>query len=148
MYDTMRYHESIGKAATRLRSLETAAVVQLDAERALNSYPHELSGGMRQRVLLAMGLLLQSAGAHPRRADDGAGHLDATVNHQPPAHSQGSDRLFSTIFISHDLSLAAELADRVATMYAGQVVELGEVRDMFYRPRHPYTLACSRPCLH
>ena len=57
-----------------------------------------------------------------------------------PLRRLKSELGFSTIFISHDLSLAAELADRVATMYAGQVVEVGEVRDTFYRPRHPYTL--------
>lgn len=139
MYDTVRYHDPMGKAAARQRSLELLQLVQLDAVRVLNSYPHELSGGMRQRVLLAMGLLLNP---QVLILDEPTTALDILTQRSiiNLLRQLRGALGFSTIFISHDLSLAAELADRVATMYAGQVVELGEVRDIFYRPRHPYTL--------
>ncbi|MDB5059607.1 MAG: putative transporter ATP-binding protein [Chloroflexi bacterium] len=139
MYDTVRYHESMSKDAAWQRSLEVLQMVQLDAARVLNSYPHELSGGMRQRVLLAMGLLLNP---QVLLLDEPTTALDILTQRSiiNLLRQLKATLGFSTIFISHDLSLAAELADRVATMYAGQVVELGEVRDIFYRPRHPYTL--------
>ena len=139
MYDTVRYHDPMGKDAARQRSLELLQLVQLDAARVLNSYPHELSGGMRQRVLLAMGLLLNP---QVLILDEPTTALDILTQRSiiNLLRQLKTALGFSTVFISHDLSLAAELADRVATMYAGQVVELGEVRDIFYRPRHPYTL--------
>jgi peptide/nickel transport system ATP-binding protein len=139
MYDTVRYHDPMEKDAARQRALELLQLVQLDAPRVLNSYPHELSGGMRQRVLLAMSLLLNP---QVLILDEPTTALDILTQRSIiNLLRQLKAKLgFSTIFISHDLSLAAELADRVATMYAGQVVELGEVRDIFYRPRHPYTL--------
>jgi peptide/nickel transport system ATP-binding protein len=143
MYDTIRVHEPMGKQDARERALERLQLVQLDAERVLNSYPHELSGGMRQRVLLAMALLLD-----PQIIilDEPTTALDILTQRSIiDLLRRLKEKLgFSTIFISHDLSLAAELADRVATIYAGQVVEVGEVRDTFYRPRHPYTLGLMR----
>ncbi len=139
MYDTVRYHDRMSKDATRQRSLELLQLVQLDAARVLNSYPHELSGGMRQRVLLAMGLLLKP---QVLILDEPTTALDILTQRSiiNLLRELKAALGFSTLFISHDLSLAAELADRVATMYAGQVVELGEVRDIFYHTRHPYTL--------
>jgi peptide/nickel transport system ATP-binding protein len=94
---------------------------------------------MRQRVLLAMGLLLNP---QVLILDEPTTALDILTQRSiiNLLRQLKTALGFSTIFISHDLSLAAELADRVATMYAGQVVEIGEVRDIFYRPRHPYTL--------
>jgi peptide/nickel transport system ATP-binding protein len=143
MYDTVRAHDHMGKGATRRRALDLLRLVQLDAERVLNSYPHELSGGMRQRVLLAMGLLLDP---QVLILDEPTTALDILTQRSiiELLRRLKAELGFSTIFISHDLSLAAELADRVATMYAGQVVEIGDVRDTFYRPRHPYTLGLMR----
>jgi peptide/nickel transport system ATP-binding protein len=105
----------------------------------LDSYPHELSGGMRQRVLIAMSLLLDP---EVLILDEPTTALDIlTQRSVVDVLHEVRERLgFSMIFISHDLSLAAELADRVATMYAGRIVETGGVRDIFYRPRHPYSL--------
>jgi peptide/nickel transport system ATP-binding protein len=139
MYDTVRVHEPMSKEAARKRALDMLRLVQLDAERVLNSYPHELSGGMRQRVLLAMALLLDP---QVLVLDEPTTALDILTQRSiiDLLRRLKAELGFSTLFISHDLSLAAELADRVATMYAGQVVEIGEVRDTFYRPRHPYTL--------
>jgi peptide/nickel transport system ATP-binding protein len=139
MYDTIRAHNPMSKEAARARALDLLRLVQLDAGRVLNSYPHELSGGMRQRVLLAMGLLLDP---QVLILDEPTTALDILTQRSIiDLLRRLRDELgFSTIFISHDLSLAAELADRVATMYAGQVVEMAGVRDTFYHPRHPYTL--------
>ena len=94
---------------------------------------------MRQRVLIALGLLLEP---QILILDEPTTALDILTQRQIiDAAARLKERLgFALIFISHDLSLAAELADRVVTMYAGRIVELGDVRDLFYRPRHPYTL--------
>jgi peptide/nickel transport system ATP-binding protein len=139
MYDTARFHEALSKEAVRERALDLLRLVQLDAERVLGSYPHELSGGMRQRVLIAMALLLDP---QVLILDEPTTALDILTQRSiiDLLRRLKGELGFSTVFISHDLSLAAELADRVATMYAGQVVEVGDVRDTFYRPRHPYTL--------
>jgi peptide/nickel transport system ATP-binding protein len=105
----------------------------------MDCYPHELSGGMRQRVLIAMSLLLEP---EVLILDEPTTALDILTQRSivDVLHEVRERLGFSMIFISHDLSLAAELADRVATMYAGRLVETGGVRDLFYRPRHPYTL--------
>ncbi len=108
------------------RAIECLRFVQLDPERVLRSYPHQLSGGMRQRVMIGLGLLLR-----PRVLilDEPTTALDVLTQRsiievlrrlKPELH-------FSMIFVSHDLSLAAELADRVATMYAGRIVEIGQL---------------------
>lgn len=138
MYDTMRAHTKMSKSAMRQRSLELLRHVQLDPERVIDAYPHELSGGMRQRVLLAMSLLL-----NPQIIifDEPTTALDILTQRTilDLLKALKADLGFSMIFISHDLSIAAELADRVATMYAGALVEVGPVYDIFYRPAHPYT---------
>jgi len=104
----------------------------------LKSFPHELSGGMRQRVLIALGLLLK-----PQIVilDEPTTALDILTQRSviEVLRSVRDEFKFSLIFISHDLSLAAELADRVATVYAGKIVEIGNVFDIFEKPRHPYT---------
>jgi peptide/nickel transport system ATP-binding protein len=118
-------------------------LVRLDPNRVLSSYPHELSGGMRQRVLLALGLLLE-----PQVVvlDEPTTALDILTQRAViDLLASLRERLgFSMIFISHDLSLAAELADRVVTMYAGRIVEDATVGDLFYRPRHPYSVGLLR----
>lgn len=125
--------------AVRARTLELLRLVQLDADRVYRAYPHELSGGMRQRVLLAMGLLLD-----PQLIilDEPTTALDILTQRVIiDLLRRLKDQLgFAMILVSHDLSLAAELADRVATVYAGRIVECGDVRDIFYRPHHPYTV--------
>lgn len=147
--DTARAHglNDRGEVLTRARRLLKA--VQLDADRVLPSYPHELSGGMRQRVLLALGLLMQ-----PKVVilDEPTTALDILTQRAiiDLLGQLKKEFGFTLIFISHDLSLAAELADRVATMYAGQIVELCNVYETFEAPRHPYTLGLIRavPTLH
>lgn len=138
-YDTARAHGQSNEHKVRKRSLELFRKVRLEPARVFNAYPHELSGGMRQRVLIALGLLLDPQIVildEPTTAVDILTQrtiIDVLMNIR--------DELgFSIIFISHDLSVAAEMADTVATMYAGEIVEIGPVNEMFYRPRHAYTL--------
>lgn len=139
MYDTVRAHDRMPRAKARQRAMELLRHVQLDPERVIDAYPHELSGGMRQRVLLAISLLLD-----PQIIilDEPTTALDILTQRTilDLLKRLKAELGFSMMFISHDLSIAAELADRVATMYAGALVELGPVYDIFYRPAHPYTL--------
>jgi peptide/nickel transport system ATP-binding protein len=147
--DTARAHGLKDRAEVEKRARRLLKAVHLDADRVLPSYPHELSGGMRQRVLLALGLLLQ-----PKVVilDEPTTALDILTQRAIIELLRELKREFnfSMIFISHDLSLAAELADRVATMYAGQLVEICDVFEAFGAPRHSYTLGLTRavPTLH
>jgi peptide/nickel transport system ATP-binding protein len=139
MNDTMRAHTNASSKEIQERAGDLLRLVRLEPRQVLDSYPHELSGGMRQRVLIAMSLLLDP---QVLVLDEPTTALDIlTQRSVVDVLHEVRERLgFSMIFISHDLSLAAELADRVATMYAGRIVETGSVRDIFYRPRHPYSL--------
>jgi peptide/nickel transport system ATP-binding protein len=114
-------------------------LVRLDPERVYDSYPHELSGGMKQRTLLALSVLLS-----PQVVilDEPTTALDILTQRAiiDVLNDMQEELGFSIIFISHDLALAAEMADTVATMYAGEIVEIGSVNEMFYRPLHAYTL--------
>ncbi len=116
-----------------------------DAPTRMSRYPHEFSGGMRQRVMIAMALLVQ-----PKLliADEPTTALDATIEAQivELLRDIRSDIRGSIILISHSLGLVADLCDHVIVMYAGKIVELGRVDEVFARPQHPYTealLACE-----
>lgn len=141
--DTARAHGLTDRGEVLRRAHRMLTAVHLDADRVLRAYPHELSGGMRQRVLLALGLLLR-----PRIVilDEPTTALDILTQRTiiDLLRELKREFQFTLIFISHDLSLAAELADRVATMYAGQLVEIGEVHAIFERPHHPYTRGLIR----
>jgi peptide/nickel transport system ATP-binding protein len=141
--DTARAHGLKDTKAVHARAEELLDLVRLDPKRVLRAYPHELSGGTKQRVLIALSLLLKPQLIildepttaldilTQRSIIDLLGQLKKTLG-------------FSMIFISHDLSIAAELADRMITMYAGTVVERATVIDLFYRPRHPYSVGLLR----
>ena len=109
-----------------------------DPDRALKSYPHEFSGGMRQRVVIAMSLLLS-----PKLliADEQTTALDVTIQRQilSLVSKQRSRRQMSMLWITHDLGVVANLVDRVAVMYAGRIVEVGTTKQIFNSPQHPYT---------
>jgi peptide/nickel transport system ATP-binding protein len=126
-------------AALRKRSLHLLSMVRLDPERVWRSFPHELSGGMRQRVLIALALLLE-----PQLLilDEPTTALDILTQRSimDVLKELRGQLGFAMLFISHDLALAAELADRVATVYAGEIIEIGDVRTIFRRPYHPYTI--------
>jgi peptide/nickel transport system ATP-binding protein len=141
--DTGRAHGMKDSKKVHARAEELLDLVRLDPDRVLRSYPHELSGGTKQRVLIALSLLLE-----PQLIilDEPTTALDILTQRSIiDLLGQLRKRLgFSMIFISHDLSIAAELADRMITMYAGTVVERASVTDLFYRPRHPYSVGLLR----
>ncbi len=141
--DTARAHGYLQGEALRQRAAEIFDLVRLDPERVWNSYPHELSGGMRQRVLIALGLLLDPP---MLILDEPTTALDILTqrNIMDVLKDLREKLRFSLVFISHDLSLAAELADRIATVYAGRIVELGSVYDTFQAPKHPYTIGLMK----
>ncbi|RLG85047.1 MAG: ABC transporter ATP-binding protein [Thermoprotei archaeon] len=117
---------------------ELLKLVLLEPDRVLRSFPHQLSGGMKQRTLLALALLLR-----PKLIilDEPTSALDVVSQKVILETLRNIKREFSTtmILITHDLSIAAELTDRVAIMYAGKIMEVGGVEDIFYDPMHPYT---------
>jgi peptide/nickel transport system ATP-binding protein len=141
--DTAAAHGIRDPKLVQERTQELLRLVRLDPERVYNAYPHEMSGGMKQRALLALGVLLS-----PQVVilDEPTTALDILTQRAIiDVLKEMQARLqFSIIFISHDLALAAEMADRVATVYAGEIVELAPVSALFYRPRHPYTLGLLR----
>jgi len=139
VYDTARAHGEHNPNKARRRAMDLFQRVRLDFERVFNAYPHQLSGGMRQRVLIALGLLLNPQVVildEPTTAVDIL--TQRTIIEVLKSIKDEFD--LSIIFISHDLSVAAEMADTVATMYAGEMVEIGPVNEVFYRPHHAYTL--------
>ena len=125
-----------------------AAVGIPDPNRAFNSYPHEFSGGMRQRVMIAMSLLLSP---ELLIADEPTTALDATIQRQILAlvAKERKRRNMSMLWITHDLGVVANLVDKVVVMYAGRVVETGSVEEIFRAPKHPYTagLLASLPAV-
>ncbi len=137
--EAVQRHSGSSKAHARARALEVLELVRVpDAARRLDAYPHELSGGLRQRVVIAMAL-----SCRPRLllADEPTTALDATVQIQVLVLLRSLQRELSMgmVIVTHDLGVAAEVADRVAVMYAGQIVEQGPVREILRRPAHPYT---------
>jgi len=134
----LRLHEDVDRATARARALEMLEHVQLPAaEQRLDEFPHQLSGGMRQRVMLAIALICR-----PKLliADEPTTALDVTIQAQilDLLRNLQSELDLSVIFVTHDLGVVADLCDRVVVMYAGEVVEQGTVSEIFSRPRHPY----------
>lgn len=147
--EVLHKHESISKADAVKRGIELLTLVGIPSpERRFNQYPHEFSGGMRQRVVIAMALA-----ANPKLliADEPTTALDVTIQAQILDLMKDLQKKIGTaiIFITHDLGVVARMADRVAVMYAGQIVEMGTAEEIFYDPRHPYTwgLLASMPSL-
>lgn len=139
MRDALRAHETISRAAARARSIAALDEVGIaaPAER-LRAYPHQLSGGMRQRVAIAIALL---HGPDLVIADEPTTALDVTIQGQILSVVQGlcRDRGTALIWITHDLAVVAGIADRLAVMYAGRIVEQGPLDAVLDAPRHPYT---------
>jgi peptide/nickel transport system ATP-binding protein len=137
VYDTAAAH-GMSRREAKQRALDLFDKVRLDAKRVFNAYPHELSGGMRQRVLLAISLLLRP---NVVIMDEPTTAVDILTQRSimEVIKALREELNFSIIFISHDLAVAAEIADTVATMYAGEIVEMGPVNDVFYRSQHAYT---------
>jgi peptide/nickel transport system ATP-binding protein len=137
----IQFRSSISKAEKRKRAADMLSRVGIpDAAHRLKSYPHHFSGGMRQRIAIAMALLAKPA---LLLADEPTTALDATLEAQivDRLRQLQKDLSCSILFVSHHLGLIAELCDEVVVMYAGEVVEAGDVRDIFHRASHPYTQA-------
>jgi oligopeptide transport system ATP-binding protein len=144
LIEPLLIHERISRAAALARGLQMLEAVGInDAASRLHHYPHEFSGGMRQRVMFAMALITRP---ELLIADEPTTALDVTVQAQilelikRLQHELG----MAVLFITHDLGVVSGLCDRVLVMYAGHVVEAGDVRTIFYQPRHPYTRALQR----
>jgi peptide/nickel transport system ATP-binding protein len=138
--ETLRLHQGLDAAAAEQRAIEMLRLVRIpEPERRARQYPHELSGGMRQRVMIAMALA-----CNPKLliADEPTTALDVTIQAQIlDLMRELKTRMDAAIIlITHDLGVVAEMAQRVVVMYAGRKVEEAPVRDLFRRPRHPYTL--------
>jgi len=144
--EVLIHHRQMSKAQAWDASLAMLKRVHVpEPQRRLSMYPHELSGGLRQRVMIAMALL---CGPELIIADEPTTALDVTVQAQILALLREVKALHNTsiVLITHDLGVVAGLADRVAVMYGGRLVEVGDVRPVFQAPQHPYTrglLACT-----
>ena len=135
----LRVHGMAGKDEARQRAIDLLRAVRItDPERRIDDYPHQLSGGMRQRVMIAVAL---SCRPPLVIADEPTTALDVTVQAQILELLRDMKREFNLalLLITHDLGVIAETADRVAVMYAGRIFEQGTVRQIFNRPLHPYT---------
>ncbi len=137
--EAIRLHQPVSNAVARKRAAELLRQVGVsNADQRLRQFPHEFSGGMRQRAMIAMAIANDPLLII---ADEPTTALDVTIQAQVLALIKRAQREThaATILITHDLGVVAELADRVLVMYAGRVVEAASVRDLFARPRHPYT---------
>lgn len=140
LMEALRCHDKeVTKEDALERSIEMLRLVGIaNPEKRVKQYPHELSGGMRQRVMIAMALI-----CNPKLliADEPTTALDVTIQAQilELMESIQEKTDMSIIFITHNLGVVAEICDQVAVMYAGHIVEKGDVNDIFYNPQHPYT---------
>lgn len=141
MMEGIRRHQRISKKEAREKSLHLLKEVGIaNAEKVIAEYPHQLSGGMRQRVMIAIAM---SNNPQLLIADEPTTALDVTVQAQilKLMMKMKEEHHSAILFITHDMSVVAETADRVMVMYAGQIVEEAPVRELFMNPKHPYTTA-------
>jgi oligopeptide/dipeptide ABC transporter ATP-binding protein len=144
MTEAVILHQGVSRRAARARAKEMLDLVHIpEPERRLDEYPHQLSGGMRQRVMIAMAL---SCDPKVLIADEPTTALDVTIQAQILALMEEIRDTLNTaiILITHDLGVVAEMADRVLVMYAGRKVEEADVIDLFEAPQHPYTRGLMR----
>ena len=142
-------HKGVSKKEAWKKALEMMKAVGIpDAEKRINQYPHQFSGGMRQRIVIAIALICEP---EVLLDDEPTTALDVTVQAEILDLMKDLQKKIGTsiIFITHDLGVVAGMADRVAVMYAGEILEYGSVDDIFYNPQHPYTwgLINSMPTL-
>ncbi len=138
--EVLRLHLNMNKKDARERAIDLLRQVGIPTpEKRCDSYPHELSGGMRQRAMIAMALAADPA---ILIADEPTTALDVTIQAQilDLLLQLQTERKMSLLLITHDLGIVANVADRIAIMYAGEIVETGSTRDVFNNPLHPYTI--------
>jgi peptide/nickel transport system ATP-binding protein len=146
--ENVRVHERVSRAAARRRALDLLELVQIpSAARRLDAYPHELSGGLRQRAMIALALACR-----PKLllADEPTTALDATVQIQVLLllRKLQQELGMAIIFVTHDVGVACEIADRIAVMYAGRLVETGPIDEVFAAPAHPYAVGLLHSVVH
>ncbi len=137
--EQIQAHRKTSDEEAKARTVELLGAVGIpDPEQRFDLYPHEFSGGMRQRAMIAMALTLEP---EILIADEPTTALDVTIQAQilQLLERLNRDRGLATVIITHDLGVVAEVADRVAVMYAGRIVEQGTLDEIFYDPQHPYT---------
>jgi oligopeptide/dipeptide ABC transporter ATP-binding protein len=137
--EQIRAHEQVSAAAARDRAIQLLAAVGIpQPARRVDDYPHHFSGGMRQRVMIAMAV---SCNPDVLIADEPTTALDVTIQAQILKLIRKLKEDFGTavVLITHDMGVVADMADRIAVMYAGKIIEQGTGRDLFYDPQHPYT---------
>lgn len=142
------HHKDLTAEQIKARAIEMLKLVGIPApEKRYNEYPHQLSGGMRQRVMIAMAM---SCDPQLLIADEPTTALDVTIQAQILDLMRKVQKEFNAgmILITHDLGVVAEMCQDVLVMYAGKVVEYGTVEDIFYRPKHPYTIGLLRSIPH
>jgi oligopeptide transport system ATP-binding protein len=142
--EAIRNHQKVTNKQAEEEAVRLLKLVKIpNPEQRIKQYPHEFSGGMRQRVMIAMAL---SSAPKLLIADEPTTALDVTIQAQIMDLLQEIKEKTNTaiILITHDLGVVASMADRVAVMYAGKIVETGSAEDIFYRPKHPYTKALLR----
>ncbi|MFN9746008.1 MAG: ABC transporter ATP-binding protein [Betaproteobacteria bacterium] len=146
--ESIRRHEPVSAAEAHSRALELFERVRIPSpQRRLAAYPHEMSGGMRQRAMIALALACRP---QLLLADEPTTALDATVQIQVLILLRELQRELGLgiVFVTHDIGAALEVADRIAVMYAGRIVEEGTARELIRAPRHPYTQALLRSRAH
>jgi peptide/nickel transport system ATP-binding protein len=142
--EALRLHRKLDKKAAKQAAIEAMREVAIPSpERRADDYPHQLSGGMRQRVMIAMAL---ACDPELLIADEPTTALDVTIQAQILELLNGlrKTRKLAILFITHDLGVVAETADRVCVMYTGKIVEESDVEELFERPKHPYTQGLLR----
>ncbi len=139
LMETIMIHQNLDKEAARKKAIEMLELVGIpEPEKRINAYPFQFSGGMRQRVVIAIAL---SCNPSILIADEPTTALDVTIQAQilDLFRKLQEELKTAVIFITHDLGVIASMADRIMVMYGGKQMELGTADDIFYRPRHPYT---------
>ena len=139
--EALKYHTSLSRRERRDRAIEMLRMVEIpNPEQRIDEYPHQLSGGMRQLVMIAIALCCEP---DILIADEPTTALDVTIQAQILDLMNGLKERLDTaiILITNDLGVVAQVCDRVQVMYAGRVIESGDVREIFHQPRHPYTKA-------
>jgi len=150
LIEPLMVHEKIDKKKAIARAIPALEEVGIqDASKRIHGYPHEFSGGMRQRVMIAMALITRP---QILIADEPTTALDVTVQAQilELIKQRQKDLGTAVIYVTHDLGVVAGFCDRVNVMYAGKIVESGSTSDIYYRSKHPYTVALQKsiPALH
>ncbi|OGS33386.1 MAG: peptide ABC transporter ATP-binding protein [Elusimicrobia bacterium RIFOXYB2_FULL_49_7] len=138
--EALLLHQGLDKKEAQAKAVEMLKLVRIpDPDKRVNEYPHQMSGGMRQRIMIAMAL---SCNPSLLIADEPTTALDVTIQAQilNLLAELKASRQMSVIFITHDLGIVAEIADEVLVLYAGRVAERGSVKQIYENPKHPYTL--------